>query len=412
MLSDSIALQVQKRALTKSNEQKCIEEIHRIAHILLNQYHNIQDSSLFKGKTAHALFFAYYTKIFPNEKLDEYLNVLFDDVTNELASTPLNFSFANGVAGLHWGLQHVNNLYKGKYLDEDFFSELYLHLETFVLEKLKSGNYDLLYGALGGYLSLTESGYKNDNFDNKVAASLIEISTYSLNNKYWWIDSLNKKEGTMVNLGLAHGLPSLWHFIGLLYKRTGTQALKFILQNSVSTYKYFLLQESYSLFPIDICLNQNLEEINPESRRSSKLSWCYGDFCMAQGLISSGKILDQKELIDEGLSIAKHTLNRKSIKQAGVFDPCLCHGTTSCLHFYNKFYQQTGHQEFAKAVNYWFNNGLQYACFNGYTFLEPDSSEITIDPYSLLDGIIGIGLAYLSAVAYVELKWDKLLLLD
>lgn len=398
--------------LNETNQFICIDEIHRIANILVDEYFNISDPSLFSGKTAQILFLGYYEKMFPNTAILDHLNTLIDQVIDDLGKKQLNFNLVNGISGIHWGLKHVNKLYNNQYFDDEFLSDIPPLLEKFTITKLEEKNYDLLYGALGGYLSLQEGDNKNIDFHKKITEQLLDISTYSSNGKYWWIDPLHKKGEMVVNLGSAHGLPSIWYFIGLIYKNTLNKNLKKVLRDSIKTYKEFSLPNSNSQFPIEIYLDKNYNEIYSKKRRSSKLSWCYGDFCMAYGLIFSGKILEDQEMIKEGILIATETKKRNTLNQAGLLDPCLCHGTASCLHFYNKLYRETHLKEFARAAEHWFSMGLNYKSSDGYNLLKVEGNDITIYPYSLLDGITGIGLTYLSTISPVDLKWDKILVLS
>lgn len=398
--------------LVNSNRNICVQESTRISRQLLDHYAQITDPSLFNGKTGIILFQAYYAKLFADDRVKEQLGNLIDCVLNDLSEQPLHFSFVNGVSGIHWALQHVNKLYEYEFFEEGLLEELSPLIEKFTLAKLREGNYDLFYGALGGYLSLLESKTTTPALHAEICEQLIGISTYARNKKYWWIDTLNRKNGNVVNLGMAHGLPSIWYFLELLYQNTREERIKEVLYSSISAIDELSLKDSYSLFPVEIHVDDNFNETDPFNRRSSKLSWCYGDLCIAHGLLRAGRLLNDQQIKDHGLMIAKETLKRNTMEQAGLFDPCLCHGTSSCLHFYNRFYQLTGLPDFAGAANDWFQKGLGFRSEQGYQLLEVEDNDIVIYPYSLLDGMTGIGLAYLSSVSETPLDWDKMLLLS
>lgn len=396
------------------HQEIAMKEMKRLAGNITAVYSGTTDASLFNGNAGLALFLSYYYQCFPSEGTKEAVKKQVEGIIDAMSEQPMGFNFVNGIAGIHWALQHINKLFQREILEEGFFDELHPLLETFIFNKLSEKNYDLLYGAMGGYLSLLEAEPAgNLTLHNRIYEALLDLSTYSSNGKYWWIDYLNKKTERTVNLGLAHGLPSLWHFLGLLYQHSHNPHIKEVLRSSIHSSTAFMLENSYSHYPIEIILNKQYEEPDPSNRRSSKLSWCYGDLCFAHALYWCGHLLQDDSMARQGILIAKQTLTRNTLEKAGLHDPCLCHGTTSCVHFYNRFFNYTGDLQFQQAANHWFTTGLQFRSDAGYHLLEleDDDAKLVVSPASILDGYTGIGLSYISFCAGIAPAWDRMLLL-
>jgi len=112
----------------------------------------------------------------------------------------------------------------------------------------------------------------------------------------------------------------------------------------------------------------------------------------------------------------RHTLKKRDPEKCLIRDAGLCHGSAGVAHIYRRIWEETGEEDFAKSGYYWFKYSLKLATFPdglaGFkTWRAPENGGWANDP-GLLEGVTGIGLAFLSAVYPVESDWDRCLLLS
>jgi lantibiotic modifying enzyme len=77
----------------------------------------------------------------------------------------------------------------------------------------------------------------------------------------------------------------------------------------------------------------------------------------------------------------------------------ICHGVSGLAYMYNKLYNLSSNTTFKVASD---------KCLN---FLL-ENENINSEDVSLLDGLSGIGLSYLSALSNKKASWDRVLLLS
>jgi lantibiotic biosynthesis protein len=393
----------------------CRSEIQRIYDYLLSHPSWMEDTSLFKGKAGIAVFLAYYYKDTQNKQALELLYQLIEGILGDMSEKALNFSFVNGVAGIHWALQHINNMMNNELFEADYFNDLSQYIESYMQQKMAAKDYDLLYGGIGAYTSLSESPGFEQRFNHEAFYDkLMSLSTFETCGEYYWIDAHSHTKGNTVNLGLAHGLPSVWQVLSQLYKNGHFPGVPQVIAESYASICRYPMLNNDSLFPNDLFFDAEMKEKQPAIRNASMLSWCYGDLCIAHSLVTCGINTASEALKEAGIQLALRTLERNTLETAGLRDPCLCHGTTSGVHIYNRLYHATGVEAFRQAALHWFDTGLQFrneACYK-LLELEEDDSELEILEQSLLDGYVGIGLVYLSLCSDTAPDWDRALLLS
>lgn len=220
------------------------------------------------------------------------------------------------------------------------------------------------------------------------------------------------------NFGIAHGIPGIILFLRLVFtlgisKQKSREliggAVKFLLS------QMHLTGDHNSLF-YDVC---DVKYIGEDSR----LCWCYGDLGIAYSfiLLSETEGLNCQNLGTIALDIFRHTLRRKTLKQAHVSDAGLCHGCFGIAHIYDRAFQRTKEPFLKEAAHYWYTEGIkfsnntfaQYVGFELPYFSDTDEQESVKDyNLSFQTGIAGIALAL---IAYIEPEtpdWDHFLLLS
>ena len=326
------------------------------------------------------------------------------------------FSFCNGLAGIGWTLEHLEQKGYAKYntniLLEDFDSVLSDVLE----HEMKKGNYDFLHGAIGIVLYFISRIHKNEKLLpvlQKFIVHLNDLSEKQPNGSIKWrsvIDYETKK--TVYNISLSHGMASIAAILSRLYAIKGLDkkmvekllqdCINYILEQEIDKDRYGTFFPSYALE-------------STEYLHGSRLAWCYGDLGIAMALWQAGVALQNETWKNKALEVLLFAAEkRKDLEKNMVKDAGLCHGTAGIGHIFYRAWWNTQLLEFKNAADYWFEQTLKISTFAdglaGYKTWH--GKEGWINEYDLLTGIAGIGLALLTYYHEIEPTWDECLLLS
>ena len=104
---------------------------------------------------------------------------------------------------------------------------------------------------------------------------------------------------------------------------------------------------------------------------------------------------------------------------SGVRDAGLCHGSAGLAHLFNRFYQETGEPRLAEASRRWFERALDFrqpgeglAGYRAFWVEDDGVTESWRPEAGLLEGVAGIGLAFLGGLSDFEPAWDRVLMLS
>ncbi len=377
-----------------------------------------EDYFLQGGKAGSSLFL-YYAGIYTgNEKFIEYSRLYFEksyriffELENKVQRKVLH-----GYTGILWLYQHYINLgfieYNNNTKDTfEVFDEL-ISKELFVEKQTK--NYDLFYGLLGyGVYFLERNKFtpQKDRLDD-IVNILDEIA---LKKEYGitWEDKLDRKEHKdkeLINLGFAHGIPSIIVFLAYVYKETGNSKALNLIHQSVNFLKHHELDISKgSLFSFHIL------DDKPHNY-PSRLAWCYGDLGIGYAILKTGILITDENLVNYGEKILINLTN-KTIQDetTGVKDAGFCHGASGVAHLFNKAFQYTNNEIFFKVSEYWIevtlkmqnNDGSYSRCH----YIDKEEKWQFETDNGLIEGAGGIGLSMLSHLEPNELSWDLCFLL-
>ena len=149
----------------------------------------------------------------------------------------------------------------------------------------------------------------------------------------------------------------------------------------------------------------------------ARQAWCYGDPGAAIALLAAARNVGEPVWEQAALDIALRAAVRPP-QQAGVKDAGLCHGAVGLGHIFNRFYQATGHAQFATAARFWYEQTLAMRQpgqgIAGYLSWGPgtDGALAWVEDLGILSGAAGIGLALLAATTPLTPAWDRMLLVD
>ena len=94
----------------------------------------------------------------------------------------------------------------------------------------------------------------------------------------------------------------------------------------------------------------------------------------------------------------------------------LCHGSAGVAHIYWNLFLNTHVPEFLETVDFWLNVTMQMAknnnCLTGLKTWRNKKFGGSMKLDTLLEGISGIGLVFLSYLKSDEIVWDESILLS
>ncbi|PST83896.1 hypothetical protein C7T94_03885 [Pedobacter yulinensis] len=336
---------------------------------------------------------------------------LFDGVRNYQLEAPGTVSICSGVIGSAWALRHLKQ--EGFI---DFGNELD-HIDQVAVEFYNRmaalGNYDYLHGALGALFYLLSA--TKDAHRLKVLHSLLGhlLENCNRTDELLYLSDFDMQKNVVnngiINLGLSHGTPSLIPVLckAVQYDTSFAYLLPSIekLSNTIIAMKN--RSNTGSIYPYRSVLGQHADF-------KTRLGWCYGDLGIAVSLYQAAEVLKSGSLKSHCYEIFERASSRRSLEEGQVRDAALCHGAAGISHLFReaaKWYQND--PGFSATADYWLDisNDL----------IQPYQSVITgrskfhqehgfLNSFSLLEGLSGIGLAYLSKIHHSS-NWQHILLL-
>lgn len=388
-------------------------KVDHIHDIVMNKYLSDKNNTsvgLYSGCFGALLFLYYYSKYYGNDKSLCLLDICTDKMLNYIAGGNCTYTFCDGFAGVLYLFEHLK---ENDLLDVDIDDRPLV--EGFLINSIKkdfnNGLYDFMHGGLGpAFYMLKKSNYV---IVKKVINLLYDIAEkYSFVKVFKWKYLLEEGNIHKYNISLSHGMSSIIIFIirvmrsypdiekekceEMLYG-----AINYIKSQEIDVNKYG------SFFPYQSIKNSS------ELQSGSRLAWCYGDLGVAYSLWLAGNTLNDQALIDKALRILLYSTKRLTVNETQIVDSCICHGSSGVVMIFRHLYLKTGILEFYRAMNYWIEQTLGFATFpNGLSgFMTYSLNNYSCD-YSLLTGISGVGLVFLSYLENDNQPWDELFLLS
>jgi lantibiotic biosynthesis protein len=398
------------------------------------------DYELPKGRgDADALLFAYLAAA----RSDESLAVRATDRLNAtIAQAPSHWlGLYGGLCGLAWTVEHVSHLLDAAFpteVDGDVESagsddetqddgDLNAEVDAEVLRRLQQvpvgawlDHYDLISGLVGyGTYLLERWPAETAKAGVELVIQHLEAIAERTDGGITWHtrpDLLPEWQrqgcpGGYYNLGVAHGMPGVIHFLseamaaGVEHKGAGP-----LLDGAVD---WLMAQRrpagSASWFS---------GWLAPGHATDSRGAWCYGDIGILSVLFQVARRRRRDDVRRFANDLLDHCLARAP-EDYGVVDAPLCHGATGAAHVFNRLYQVEGDPRCRDAALAWFDRALAMrqptSAVGGFlASTRPDLAGPIVWEASpaFLDGAIGVALALLSAVTATEPSWDRLLLLS
>ena len=386
-------------------------KIHAIAKCLVTTHET--DLNLMEGKSGEILFWAYYSKYTQDDSYLEKVASLLSDIFDEIATGFKYPTFASGLAGIGWTVEHLAQNDFLKIDTNNIIGNLDKFLYPYMMDYIKEGNYDYLHGALGIglYYLNRSSNTKNIEYLIQLVDELEKQSTSIINSIAWETKLKLDSDLRGYNLSLSHGIASIITFLSRLHEK-GIHSAK-VSQLAIGAINYLLQNKrnennTFFQYPAWVC--------ESEPNKGGRLAWCYNDLGISTALWQTGLLFKNETWKQEAIDTLLNTTKFTDLKLAGVQDAGLCHGATGIAHIYNRMYDYTNIEAFKESAIYWFEQSLKLANFDdglaGYKTYYPPEFGGCWNDYGFLTGISGIGLAFISAVSEIEPKWDNALLLS
>lgn len=377
-----------------------------------------EHAGLMGGESGKALFFFYLYQLTSEEcYLNDGVRVVESITQNMQSLIARKGHLSSGLTGFGWLLQHLKNEAILESATDEFLSTLDIHNSDYLNEYLKRQNYDFLHGALGiglYYLSrLKEEGNTNllTNIEN-VILSLNKNCVWRDNCCYWYgFDFFNNLvDCTKINLGLAHGLPSVILFlIQTLRLGVHEDLTRKMINGAIATIRKCKVDpDKYSCF-----FPSTLE--NGVPTLPSRLGWCYGDLGIAYCLLKTGQILNDETLVRESLEIFKYQIKRTDFKTNMIWDAGFCHGTAGIGFLFQKAFNLDGSLFLKEAAEFWYHATFQMSTYSnglaGFKFYRGTAIDKYECDAGLIEGLSGTGLCIIALIAETPQNWGEVFLL-
>ncbi len=407
----------QWKPLLTGNSKKAAEiKLGEIAAILSLEVKNVDSINLMGGGGGLSLFLAYYGRYKGSNEHIDLCNDVLNKIIDLCNETDPYYPFAEGITGMCWTMQHLND---NNFIEANV-NELFTDLDEILKDEIiyfiqeSDFGYDFFHGALGMAFYLLKN-------NNKKCDEYIELFLNELKKKCNYNNALKTVKlkskvsdrklevRSVYNFSLSHGMAGIINFLAKYIQKIENKEEH--LQLLTGLINYFKNHEQdpnvyKSYFP------NWLDET--ETPNSSRLAWCYGDLGIGLSLYRAANLLNDDNLKQYSLSVLKHTTTRINPEVEQVYDAGLCHGATGNAHIYHRLFNETGIEEFRNTAIYWHEVGLRMAKYKdglaGYKYLA--GANKLVNDTGFLNGIAGIGLSLISAISDIEPKWDECLLIS
>jgi len=367
------------------------------------------DAGALSGISGNTLFVSEYS-LFDKSFREENVKILFTLVTEivtRINSNSIFYSnFHEGLTGILIALSNLNKQWH--FFKKSDLNTLIKPLQERSLSETISGNCDILHGGLGFLVYLIENPDTPQwkiLIDQQLTA-LDQISEdISCDYRKWKISERFLKipqqsvdpEGT--NFGLAHGLTGIV-ILNCKLRKLGfnhplifdniKKGMNYILSHKLTT-------ESISLYPGAILHGIPLKD--------ARLAWCNGDLCVALAALHTYEATLDSIYLFKAIEIAQHAANI-NYQDSYVQGSGVCHGSTGLSYIFHEIYKRTGHISARSAAEKW----LKISLSELKEMVRVDNN-INHD-FSLLNGLTGVGLAYISVLKKNSTKWSSMLLIE
>jgi len=388
-------------------------KIEEIAETIYNLNFHALEPGLMGGKSGIVLFLVNHAKIFRCDESADLAFALLNDIIEEANKKNGIYTFSDGLAGIGWLMVHLEKYDMIEFDGDNGLDDIDKSLSQLMIYDLSEKNYDFLHGGLGYGMYFLERYFQNNNseFLELLVAKLEETGLIDdKGGHYWETDIHLDKVIHGVNLGMAHGLPSIIAFLSKVHHSGAETDTSYSLITGAMKYLARHMQdpELYrSCFP---------NYISKGTPANSRLAWCYGDPGIGLAFLHTADVIQVDHWKKESKRIFQINSSRRSPEDDYVLDTGLCHGTAGLAQIYNHAFQETGEELFQETAEFWIRKTLEMANHHdglaGFRAYRPPQSGGWTNEPGLLEGIAGTGLALMTSISNEDTEWDRCLLIN
>lgn len=397
--------------LTEGSLKEGVMDILPHIKVALDNHLNLQNiPSLFFGNLSASLFYSNWCQFDSECGEKEIQDKIYGLVENSIdlinSADNLSLSYVEGVNGIAWAYQYL--LSNGALSDE--IEDCLIDFDEIIIKELykniKTRDLDLFYGVCGNLNYLIER-----HAGQKIALEIIPNALRQINDILFDPTDgiLNKHQSHEIIFGFAHGFASV---LSILCKiAQADQKLKENCQDL-----YFKLFQFYASFKQGSGKNYSYPNVIDKGQIEdfSPIRWCHGEMGPALAFAFGGVTFNSQGLIQEAIDTGLKTISRMPLAQQEITEYGVCHGAAGNAHLYARLYNYTGEDAFAEAAKQWLRRALEMAYHKdglaGFKVLSPNGKYV--NSINFLNGISGLGLVLISAIAVKAPTWDKCIMLS
>ncbi len=384
------------------------DKLDEIASYIASYVENgpaLQKNGLYSGDFGILLFLYHYADYSKEEKYASLADSFTDELLGRIASGLNIYTYCSGLSGI---LYMLDFLKQRKMLEvdlgeaEDILDKQIAHS---MRQDLNRGYYDFLHGALGAGIYFLRKGKLA--FVHECIDFLYNTVDRDEEGKICkWKSVLDIKTGRIgYNISLSHGMSSIAIFLSRAVA-SGLQHPK--LQELLTGLITYLLSQRQDPTLYGTYFPSYSQDVPGPSR----LGWCYGDMGVALAIYQASKVCRNDIWMQQALEVLLGTTQRTA-DNGRIEDAGICHGSVGVAMIYRRMYLDTGNEVFLSAFRRWVQETLQFSVYeDGLAGYKMRLIEDWVNDYSLLTGISGVGMFFLSYLKEDAQEWDELFLLS
>jgi lantibiotic modifying enzyme len=403
----------EKKISRKIAEKRCNE----ISSSLTGYCRDPNNIGYMTGLAGISCFFFHYFKYTGNKKFRDLGYSALEKVLDTIDNGFNNPSFSTGLAGISWTFRYLGSMGFITSEESNVLNGLHPLFMSYAKREFESGNYDFLHGALGMWMTAdpfpgeelaaeqkTQRKLTGEIIISGITGSILKEADGSA----YWINHDTGMKDAEINMGMAHGMPSIVSVLCRIFENYGHES---IMDGLIIPGVNYILKQADdnmvqgSAFPVSIGTGP--------SKYPSRMAWCYGDPGVAISVFNAGRICKKDAWVNTAERILVQASARKSPGDTKVGDSCLCHGSSGLSTIYYILWIKTGKEEFRQAAEYWAEVSLNYGDIESKRgkYLFHRGNEVYESHYSFLEGECGVGLSLLSMLDGNLPVWARSLLL-
>jgi len=402
-----------KQIIKDDEKTRYKEKLDEIAKVLLKESSDLERMGLMHGKAGVAIFLFYYAELSGKEAYYDKALSLISDSLEYMGQFSIH-SFSRGEPGVGWALEH---LVRNEFLEYDT-DQILVMMDKYIASQLQamldSDVFDIVNGAtgLGIYMLSRLPRPKPNVYITRLVDGLEKKAIRTKSGGIAWESTVwdlpNKPKG--INLGLLYGMAGIMVFLSKL------------VENDIYKEKAQPLLEGATAFLLNESLPQGLPYRFPGwaggngNTDSCGLSLGYGDLSAGLALWHAATALGNPQWKKKAEETLLLSTKLTKMEENRIMDASLTVGTSGIAHVYNRMFQLSSNDAFREAACFWLEQTLTLGNdsqgFAGFKAWRSKKSKHKDKDFALFEGLAGIGLVLISAIAPVEPKWDRCLFLN